>query len=275
VAAAVLGLAGGLLAQSASRHALWGLVFPLYWGYLWTLGRDLTELTAAALLILGIAALVRSRYLLAGIILFGAVVSKETSVLFIGVLALATLWVRLRQPDTVRLPLSANTGRSFSPLQLRRNDVAWVLPLVGFVLWQLVLLAATGHLPIYKSGGENLGVPFLGFVRGFRHYLHLLPHTSALLWFGELGVLIIVSLTAMKFGAKAPFEFRVMWVTALILGACTATGIWLGDVGFRSLDDIYLFGWVVLLFHPSRLAPLVVICTGAWVVVFVELVRYV
>jgi hypothetical protein len=43
VAAAVLGLAGGLLAQSAGRHALWGLVFPLYWGYLWTLGRDLTE----------------------------------------------------------------------------------------------------------------------------------------------------------------------------------------------------------------------------------------
>jgi hypothetical protein len=111
--------------------------------------------------------------------------------------------------------------------------------------------------------------------RGLSHYLHLLPHLSALLWIGELGLLIIVSLTAAKFGTKAPFELRVMWVTSLILGVCTVTGIWLGDVGFRSLDDIYLFGWVALLFSPGRLTPLVALCAAAWIVVFVELVRYI
>jgi hypothetical protein len=37
-ACGVVALAGGLLAKSAGRHALWGLVFAGYWGYLWTLG---------------------------------------------------------------------------------------------------------------------------------------------------------------------------------------------------------------------------------------------
>ena len=48
------------MAQSAGRHAFWGLAFAGYWGYLWTLGRDLTELTAAAFVLLGFAALLRA-----------------------------------------------------------------------------------------------------------------------------------------------------------------------------------------------------------------------
>ncbi len=52
----VVALAGGLLAKSAGRHAIWGLAFAGYAGYLWTLARDLTELTAAAFVLLGLAA---------------------------------------------------------------------------------------------------------------------------------------------------------------------------------------------------------------------------
>ena len=54
-----------------------------------------------------------------------------------------------------------------------------------------------------------------------------------------------------------------------------ATGIWLGDVGFRSLDDLYLMGWLVLLYRRGPIWPWAVLCGGAWVTVFVELVRYV
>jgi hypothetical protein len=43
----VLGLGGALLARDSGRHVLWGLVLPGYWGYLWSLGRDLTEISAA------------------------------------------------------------------------------------------------------------------------------------------------------------------------------------------------------------------------------------
>lgn len=153
--------------------------------------------------------------------------------------------------------------------------MAFLIPLVGFVTWQLILLHATGKVPVYKSGGENLGAPFLGLVRGFRHYASLFPSTASGLWFGELAVLLSVAAggaTSLRF---APFEYRVLWVVSIALIFSAATGIWLGDVGFRSLDDAYLMSWLVLLHRPGRIWPWAIICLAAWVVVFVELVRFV
>lgn len=45
VALGALGLGGGLLARDGGRHAVWGLVFPGYWGYLF-LGAVLCRETA-------------------------------------------------------------------------------------------------------------------------------------------------------------------------------------------------------------------------------------
>jgi hypothetical protein len=271
-------LAGGLLAKSSGRHAIWGLVFAGYWGYLWTLGRDLTELTAATFVLLGLAAFVRRSPVWSGLAFFCAVLSKETSVLLIGALLLVTLWMRISSRDAEGMQSDGNISTSrprVRRLSFRRSDLALILPLVGFLVWQLVLLHATGKVPIYKSGGENLGVPLLGFVRGFRHYFTVFPSTSAGLWFGELGVLIIVAVGAAKSLRFAPRELQVLWVVSLLLMVSTATGIWLGDVGFRSLDDTYLMSWLVLFYRPGRIWPWSVLCLAAWSVVFVELVRFV
>jgi hypothetical protein len=273
--AAVLGLAGGLLAKSAGRHALWGLVFPLYWGYLWTLGRDLTELTAAAFVVLALAALVRDRPMWAAAAFLCAIVSKETSVLLVGTLALSTLWLRSRGRSTGTLALSAPSSPGAHTLAPRRSDLAWCTPLVGFVLWQIVLLAATGKLPIYKSGGENLGLPLVGLAHGLAHYFSAFPSVASALWIGELALMVVLVVTTTRLRSHAPFEFQVLWVVSVVLALCTATGIWLGDVGFRSLDDLFLMSWVVLLFHPNRSATVGALCGGAWLVVAVELIRYV
>jgi hypothetical protein len=276
-ACGIVALAGGLLAKSANRHALWGLVFAGYWGYLWTLGRDLTELTAAAFVLLGLAARVRRAPIWSGLALLCAVASKETSVLLVGTLAVATLWVRLTQPrsppaigDTTSSPLNV-LGRVIP----RRHDLAFIIPLVGFVVWQLVLLLATGKLPIYKSGGENLGIPLIGLFRGFGHYVSIFPSAASALWFGELGILTVVAVGAAMSFRAAPMELRLLWVASVLLALSAATGIWLGDVGFRSLDDIYLMSWIVLLHRRQPIWPWAVICGVTWLVVFVELVRYI
>jgi hypothetical protein len=290
-ACGVLALAGGILAKSAGRHALWGLVFAGYWGYLWTIGRDLSELTTAALVILGLAAMVRHRPVWSGLAFLGAVLSKETAVLLVGTLALVAIWGRLFQPErellgagvgagsgghgAESLPVPAAPSPTAKRLTPRRTDLVFAIPLVGFVAWELLLLAVTGHLPIYKSGGENLAFPFVGLVHGFRHYFSIFPTVSSALWFGELAVLILLGIGAARSIRTAPVEFRWLWIVSTLLGLCAATGIWLGDVGFRSLDDTYLMGWVVLLYRPQRIWTWAVLCAGAWFVVFVELVRYI
>ena len=236
-ACGVVALAGGFLARSAGRHALWGLVFAGYWGYLWTLGRDLTELVAAAFVLLGVAAFVRGAPVWSGLAFLCAVLSKETSVLLVATLALVTWWQRFwpaREASGTTGP-----GGTLQQLTPRRSDAALIIPLAGFVAWQVVLLHATGRLPIYKSGGENLGIPFVGLFSGFSHYLSLLPSAASVVWMAEFSVLILVTSGAALSLRGAPVEFRSLWVASVLLALSTAKGIWLGDVGFRSLDDVY------------------------------------
>jgi hypothetical protein len=180
------------------------------------------------------------------------------------------------QPDLVITdPLRRSSAGILGRLAPRRSDLTFIIPLVGFVIWELFLLSATGKLPVYKSGGENLTFPFVGLVDGFHHYLTLFPSVASVLWFGELGIVIMVSVFAALSVRIAPFEFRCLWGISVLLGLSAATGIWLGDVGFRSLDDVYLMGWVVLLYRPQRASPAAMICSGAWIVVAVELIRYI
>jgi hypothetical protein len=278
VAAGVLALAGGLLARSAGHRAAWGLLFPMYWGYLWTLGRDLSELTTAAFVMLGLAALVRRHEVWAGLAFLGAIVSKETAVLLVGTLALTTLWIRWRDG---RAGVPSNSQGSTrvalrqSSLALQRSDLAYVIPAVGFVAWQLILFHSTKKLPIFESGGENLGVPLVGLAHGVVHYLSAFPSVASALWIAELGLIIMLVAGAVRLRHQAPQEFRVLWIVSAILGLSAATGIWLGDVGFRSLDDIYLTTWVVLLFQRQRLWPWAALCGIVWVVVAGELIRYI
>jgi hypothetical protein len=157
----------------------------------------------------------------------------------------------------------------------RRQDLAFIIPLVGFVVWQLVLLRATGKLPIFKSGGENLGIPLIGLFRGFGHYVSLFPSVSSALWFGEFGMLTLVAVGAAMSFCAAPMELRLLWVVSVLLANSAATGIWLGEVGFRSLDDVYLMSWIVLLHRQQPIWPLAAVCGATWLVVFVELVRYI
>ncbi len=277
VAGGAVAFGGGLLAQSAGRHALWGLVFAGYWGYLWTLGRDLAEPAAAAFVLLGLAAWTRRTPVWSGIALLCAVLSKETSVLLVAALAVVVLWVRAT-PGRSDSTLVVRPPASPVPQLLipRRSDLAYLIPLGGFVLWQVILWHVTGRLPIYKSGGENLGIPLVGLFRGVAHYLSLFPSVASTVWLGrarDAYALVVVGATR-SLGA-APVEFRVLWIASVLLALCAATGIWLGDVGFRSLDDAYLMSWLVLLYRRQAVWPWAMICGGTWVVVFVELVRYI
>jgi hypothetical protein len=205
------------------------------------------------------------------------VLSKETSVLLVGGLAIAAVWGRATQgqPDSIFGEILLSNSTVLHRLKPRRSDLAFYIPIAGFVLWQVILWRATGSLPIYKSGGENLGIPLVGLFHGATHYFSLFPSVASRVWLGELGILILVVVgAAMSLGA-APVEFRFLWVVSVLLALSAATGIWLGDVGFRSLDDAYLMSWLVLLYRRQAIWPWAIICGGTWLVVFVELVRYI
>ena len=167
-------------------------------------------------------------------------------------------------------------------LGIKRAEAAtppttWIAPGVSFLAWQLVVRLATGSWPLLTSGQRNLGAPFAGLAQGFGHYVDRSPSTAAALWFGELFVLVVVvvgAALALRYDDRSPVrasDMACLRGVALIL----APGIWLGDVGFRSLDDLYVFSCIVLLVSKQRLTIPVVLVAGGWLVVAVELVRFV
>jgi hypothetical protein len=278
--AAVGALAGlcAALSRQAGRHPLWGLLLAGFFGFLWTLGRDLTELTEAVFVVAGLVAVRAGRPALAGLTLSVAVLAREPALIVVEALCLARVWA-LAHPR--RGPSDGGRGKgvlgSGGRVGSWRADVAWALPMVAFAAWQLALRAGTGIFPARESTDNNAGPPFVGLARGFVHYVEHLPHTASLLWVGELGVLAVVGTMAalsLRQSTAAVHE-RIAWVASAVLAVSLTKGIWLGDVGFRSLDDFFLLSGVLLLFSRVRLDLAALVVAGAWCVVAVELVLFI
>ena len=272
--AVAVGCAAGL-ARDAGRSGAWGLLVAGYWGFLWTMARDLTELVAAAALLAGLLAIRRRHFAIAGLLLAIAVLSKETALLLVGTIALARLvgWVRAA---TGRRPLAF----AESPGELTRSgpgweDATWLVPLAAFVGWQLTLWARLAAIPLVSSDRSNSGPPFAGLADGFRHYLHLLPAHDAVIWMGEVAVLAVIVAGAAWCFAKSRVlvHERLAWIGFLVLAVCLDRTIWLGDVGLRSLDDLFLFSGIILLYSSRRLRIPGALIGITWAVVYVELIR--
>jgi uncharacterized membrane protein len=114
-------------------------------------------------------------------------------------------------------------------------------------------------------------------VDGLRQYLPHPLHVASLLWLGEFVVLAMVVIATGLWirTSSAPLHERLAWVAVVVLTVCIASAIWIGKVGFRSLDDVYLFSWIVLLGTSRRLWPLGAIVGVTWIVVAVQLIRFV
>jgi hypothetical protein len=275
VAFAVLVASAATLAREAGRAAAWGLVVAGFWGFLWTLGRDLTELVAAAAVVAGLLAIRRRRFIVAGLVLGVGVLSRETVLVLIAAIVLARVvgWVRFASGRRPR----AFTGGAGDLTRSGpgREDVPWLLPLAAFVGWQGAVWARTGTIPIRSSGRSNVGAPFSGLVHGFDHYSSLLLAHDAVIWMAELAVLVVVIAAAVyaSIDSRAQLHEKAAWIGYGALMVCLQSTIWLGDVGFRSLDDVFVLSGIVMLYSRRRLYLPAALVACTWAGVFVQLVR--
>jgi hypothetical protein len=268
---AALGVLAGLcssLARQAGRHPLWGLLLAGSFGFLWSLSRDLTELTEAVFVVAGLVAIRGGRPVVAGAVLSVAVLAREPALIIVAAIFVARAWAlwgwRRHRPGAEHWRPGA-------------ADAAWLMPVMAFAAWQVALRLGTGAVLILTSGQNNSGLPFVGLADGFVHYAERLPSLASLLWFGELGVLAVVgALAAFSLStSKAAVHERVAWVAAALLAVSLTRAVYLGDVGFRSLDDFFLLSGVLLLFSRVRLDLAGVLVAGAWCVVALQLVLFI
>jgi hypothetical protein len=244
LAIGAIGVLGGVLARESGRHALWGLLPALYFGFATSVARDLTEPLAAACLLAGILAFRRRHALLAAGLFAFAALTRETALVApfaLAVTRLVALARRRAQPGLV--------------------DLAWLIPGVVFVAWEVVLKRATGVFPILGDGGKNAGVPLLA---GLRAIAHNFGHPTApvpgapgavLIWDLEFGVLALFAVAALLSlrSTTVPVYERVTFVLYLVEVFCLAPTNWDGYADLRSFTEVYLMATLVLVSAPRRL----------------------
>ena len=144
VALCVMGWLSGMYAQSLGRSALWGLMLPLYSGFLFSLRANSPEIVEICLLLGFLLCLLRKRYVVATVLLSLAALTKETALLIVMALAI-TYFKQATVRDTIKW-------------------FHFTVPFVVFVIWQTILFLVWGSLPLRLSQRE-LGLPLAGIGR--------------------------------------------------------------------------------------------------------------
>jgi len=256
---AALAWLGAMVARDCGRRAAWGLLVVGYSGFLFTLGRDLTEICEASLLVAALLLLRRGWPVAAGIALCGAVLSRETALLVVAGAFLVFV------ADVLR-------GRR----RPGRSDAVWALPLGAYVGWQLVGWGLLGSIPLHSDSDNNLTYPFTSMVQALTDNVEQLPSEHALVWLLELAVLaIVVGAAAFRLRASRarPVE-KCSWMLSVVLAVFLSRTLWDSHADFRGFEDLYVLSCFVLLDSDAKLRAVGLLVAALWVVTFVHRVLY-
>jgi hypothetical protein len=211
IAAAVVGFSGGVLARQFGVHALWGVLFALYPGFLLSLSRDTCEIVACAFVLAGVAA---TRPALSALLMSCAVLTRETTLVIVA--ALAFEWL----------------------IRRTRPFVVWAIPAAVFALWQAYLGFVWGTVPV-RAGSFALAVPFGEYVQ---HVVKALPRHTHVQRFDlvECAFLaLIVVLAAIP--SRAPLFWRFAWLADLALASVLPHETWAEDWSYlRVLAELFV-----------------------------------
>ncbi|MCL4449577.1 MAG: hypothetical protein M1483_07495 [Actinobacteria bacterium] len=256
IALGLLGFSGGIIAQQAKRHALWGLLIAGYWGFIFTLARDTTEIVVDLLIVLGLLAVRRSSFLIAGLIFCAAVLTKETAVAVVAGFGFVRIY-----------SIIVDSFKNHHKLRIGKAELVWCLPAVVFIGWELILRGATGKTVILSDTGHNLYWPFVEMFSAAFHYLSLVPSVEALIWLVEFVVLggVVVLATKAFLSNTVISSERLAWCFVVGLAVSLAAGIWYGQVDFRSMDDVYLMSSILLVSSKVKLGLLAALLFAVWI----------
>ncbi len=230
LAAAAMAAFAGAFAKKFGLHALWGVIVPLYPGFVLTFSRDLAEIVAAAFAMGAIWAIASRRNTAAAVLLTCAVLTRETTLLLAVALAAAWLIERLLHRER------------------RIGVIAFALPIAVYVFWQIVLAVQWGVTPL-RAGAPDRSRPFVEFARFLATNSARRDHLQRLYFLESLflaGVVIVIVLVWRR--SQATLEWRLAWLGYLALFAILPHTIWMEDFGFlRIFADLFLVSTVLII----------------------------
>jgi hypothetical protein len=244
-AAAMMAAFGGAFAKRVGRHALWGVLMPLYPGFILTFSRDLAEIVTSMFAMGAIWALSARCHVTAAILLTCAALTREPSLLLAAALAAAWLIDRLLRRER------------------RIRPVVFLLPIVVDVLWQIFLTFRWGVSPL-RSGAPARAMPFVEFARFFAATIPRHSQEQRLYFLESLFLAgVVMAVVWIWRRTNAPVEWRLAWIGYLALAAVLPHTIWIEDYGFlRIFADLFLVSAILIIPATSSVRWLGLIATA-------------
>ncbi len=222
----VIGYLAGCYAKLVGRHAILGLAFSFFPGFLYTLSRDLVEITEASLILLGMVTLVQKRTFIASSLFSLAILAKETALL-----------------------------TAVSLISQKKYRYVALLPLMIYGVWQLFLNWWWGY-GLAETTPKNIGFPLVGIVEG---YLIGYEPVRWEIFAAFLGTFLIIVAFYLRC-STAQKHVKLSWLLYTVLLMSLTKNVWIESIAFlRTASLFYLFGTAVLLQTKSRIANICLI----------------
>ena len=236
--------AGGIVRQYGI-DPLWGLLVPLYPGFLISFSRDTAEIVAAAFAVGALWAFGASRWKPCTLLLCCAVLTREMWLLV--AVAIGLVWLRRRAVPAY----------------------IFIAPGALYVTWQLVLSSWWNRMPL-AAGTPDRTAPFAGYIHVLADSMSrrtVLDRTH----FAEciFLALLLVTVIVVWRQSQARAEWRFAWLGYLTLAGMLGRDIWLEHYGFmRIICDFYVLAIVLILGarSPARWTTCAMV-VGLWLYV--------
>lgn len=233
IAAAVMAGFAGAFAKRFGLNALWGVIVPLYPGFVLTFSRDLAEIVTAAFAMGAIWAIASRRNITAALLLTAAVLTREPTLLLAFALAAAWLIERLLHRER------------------RIGAITFSVPIVVYTVWQFFLAIRWGVSPL-RAGAPARALPFVEFARFLAAASFRRDHQERLYFLESLFLAAIVIVIVLIWRhSRASLEWRLAWLGYLAIFSIMPHTIWIEDYGFlRIFADLFLVSAALII--PSN-----------------------
>lgn len=226
------------LARLFKVSPFFGMVMPLFPGFLVSFSRDLSEIVEMAFVVVGVYLFEKNKKLAFSIIFSLAVLAKETSLVVVVGFLLYEILLRFFSKKKV-------------------GFIYFLIPIATFFIKQLVTLAVWGSLDSSTRFLSPLFVPFFNFTKSvFKSNGSLeIIYIEEILYILLFTIIMIFSvkdqfLKKIKSGIlwTTSLAYTLIWILYFLLIFSLNNLIWVDDAGFmRIISEFFIFGYLILL----------------------------
>lgn len=238
-----IALYGGLLAKMFNRHALWGMAFSLYPGFIFTLRHDLTEILEIFFIISCFYYIRKEKWIVATLLLVLALLTKETAVL----VAVAIFFTNL-------LPIKSVLKK------WNIKHIPWpvsLVPLAVCGIWQIVLYLIWGNSSYYGAV-RIVSWPFIGLLSSL-HFSD--PITKLFYWQSTIYLILFSFIVIWSFKKTSSKTMEILsWVLFFLL-LSAVPGAWLEQSFLRLAAEFFIIGQICLLTSSTKLKYIILAMT--------------